>query len=116
MPILKIWGLPKSSEFELRKLHKNSVKAIIDIEELGLKDGNDITVLFPPDMMTYGLGVDIIAEVSCLFEKPERTLEVRRRLAESVGKAIKQLYPSAKVECFVYTFDPIIQGFWSSKK
>lgn len=115
MPILKIWCLPKSSEEELNKLHKSLVKAITDIEELGLKDENDITMLFPPDMMSYGLGTEIIAEVSCLFEKPERTLEVRKRLAESIGKAIVQLYPNAKVECFVYTFDPIIQGFWSSK-
>ncbi|MBU1102822.1 hypothetical protein KJ853_04200 [Patescibacteria group bacterium] len=74
-----------------------------------------MTCLFPPDLMLYGLGEEIIVEIDGLFAKPERTLEVCHRLAACVGSAIKNLYPKAKVECFITNFYPA-QGFWTSAK
>ena len=85
------------------------------VAELGVKDEKDITCLFPPDMMQYGLGTEIIVEVTGLFMKPDRTDEVRQRLAERIGKAVQEQFPSTdNVECFVYPFDPN-QGFWTSR-
>ena len=114
MPVLKIWCLPAGqTEEKLNALHKAIVKAIVSISELGLKTEKDITCLFVPDLMAYGLGEEIIIEIDGLFDKPERTEDVKQRLAESVGKSVKELYPNAKVECFVRTFNPK-QGFWTS--
>lgn len=114
MPVIKVWCLPlDQSESDLNQLHRTIVKAVTAIEELGLRDENDMTCLFPPDRMSYGLGEEIIIEISGLFEQPERTVEVRRRLAASVGTAVKKLYPDAKIECFVASFNPA-QGFWVS--
>jgi len=115
MPIIKLWCLPAGqSEDDLRKVHKAVVAAVVAVPELGLTDETQMTCLFPPDLMTYGLGEEIIVEISGLFDKPERTPEVRQQLAQGVGSAVYLLYPNAKVECFVQTFDPA-QGFWVSK-
>lgn len=114
MPIIKVWCLPPNqSEEALNHLHQTIVKAVLCISELGLQSQNDMTCLFPPDLMKYGLGKEIIVEISGLFEKPERTAEVRQRLAVSVGSAVSVLYPDAKVECSVSTIDPA-KGFWTS--
>ncbi|MDP2735700.1 MAG: hypothetical protein Q8P12_05850 [bacterium] len=113
MPVIKVWCLPQQSEEDLNKLHQSIVAGVTSVKELGLKDEKDMTVLFPPDMMMYGLGDEVIVEISGLFVKPERTQEVRQRLAKSVGENVSVLCPNAKVECFVQPFDPA-QGFWSS--
>jgi hypothetical protein len=115
MPVIKIWCLPQSKESQLRKLHKAIVSAVVGITELGLTSENDMTVLFVPDMMKYGLGTEIIIEVTGLFPKPERTSGVIQKLAEQLGMAVRNLYPAAKVECFVQQFNPVV-GFWSSNE
>lgn len=115
MPIIKVWCLPAIDEPKLNELHQNIVRAVVDVPELGLKDEKDITCLFPPDMMKYGLGSEIVIEVTGLFEKPERTDEVRERLARYLVLSVQELFPETElVECFVYSFNPS-QGFWSSK-
>ena len=116
MPVIKVWCLPEDlNEDKLQVLFWDIVAAVTGVEELGLKDEKDMTILFPPDRMRWGLGEDIIVEISGLFEKPERTEEVRNRLAQRVGKLIKGHFPSAYVECLVQTFNPI-SGFWASER
>jgi len=79
-----------------------------------LKDENDMTTLFPSDLMKYGLGTDIIVEITGLDDKPERTHEILKRLAKNTGKAVSQFFPDAKVECFVHPFNHSQNGFWST--
>jgi len=120
MPVIKVWCLPSGqTEDDLNRLHQAIVKAVVSVSELGLKDQNDMTCLFPPDLMKYGLGEEIIIEIGGLFRKPERTQEIRQRLAENVGRAVSGFYPKAKTECFVTTFVTTIDssnGFWTSAK
>lgn len=114
MPVIKVWCLPKGQgEADLNRLHQAIVKAVVSVRELGLYGENDMTCLFPPDLMQYGLGEEIIVEIGTLYEKPERTVEVRQRLARSVGEAVKAIYPKAMVECFVATINPA-QDYWIS--
>lgn len=63
--------------------------------------------------MFYGLGEEIIIEVSGLFEELERSENVRNELARKLGKVLVEFFPAALVECFVQSFNPS-QGFWSS--
>ncbi len=115
MPVIKVWCLPAGqTEDDLMRLHKALVAAVVSVEKLGLKDENDITCLFPPDQMKYGLGAEIVIEVTGLLVKPERTKSVREHLAMNLGEVIRCLYPRAKVECFVTTFDPQVDGCWFS--
>ncbi len=114
MLIIKVWCLPKESEEELRRLHQSIVGAVLeDVPELGLKTERDMTVLFPADMMEYGLGTEIVVEASGLPSKFEP--RVRDRLAEVLGRALKAQYPSAKVMCYVTVFEPW-QGLWTSEE
>lgn len=116
MPVIKLWCLPKCSERKLNQVFEAVVAAVVSVRELGLQDKHSMTILFPPDMMKFGLGTEIIIEVSGLFDKPERTDEVRQRLAEKLGRTVKDLFPKAMVECFI---DPPFkpkQGFWTSPR
>ena len=115
MPVIKVWCLPKSTERKLNKVFGSIVKAVESVPELGLKGNKSMTVLFPPDMMKFGLGTEIIIEVTGLFKKPERTAEVRNRLAEHLGKTLKEHFPDAMVECFVFPFNPK-KGFWTNPR
>ena len=66
-------------------------------------------------MMKYGLGSEIIIEVTGLSVKTRRTSVVRQLLAEQLGVAVKAQFPDTNlVECFIHPFYPS-QGFWSSK-
>ncbi len=115
MPVIKVWCLPTDqSEEVLRQLHYEIVCGVVSVRELGLRDENDMTCLFPPDLMKYGLGQEIIVEVTGLYDKPERTLEVRNKLAGRIGTAVKACYPDAKVEVFIYPFNPEVGGFWKT--
>lgn len=116
MPVIKVWCLPKSSEKKLRQLHKAIVEAVCSIKVLGLRSQQDMTVLFPPDSMSFGLGSEIVIEITGLFVRHERTLEVHQTLAFRVGKAVQKLFPKAdNIECFVYPFNQNVNGFWGSR-
>lgn len=115
MPVIKVWCLPKSTERKLNQVFEGIVKAVESVPELGLKGKHSMTVLFPPDMMKFGLGTEIIIEVTGLFIKPERNNEVRNRLAERLGKTLEEHFPKAMVECFVFPFDHN-QGFWTNSR
>ncbi len=115
MPVIKVWCLPKMKESKLKELHQSIVRTLVDIEELGIKNEKDITCLFPLDLMRYGLGTDIIIEITGLYEKPNRDDIYRHLLAKSIGKVVQSFFPNAdQVECFVNSFNPN-QGFWSSR-
>ncbi|MEI6842938.1 MAG: DNA-directed RNA polymerase subunit alpha C-terminal domain-containing protein [bacterium] len=115
MPIIKVWCLPKLPEEKLREIFQAMISAVESIEALGLKAGNSVTVLFPTDMMSYGIGEEIIIEVSGLFKKAERTFSVRNQLAYNLGTAIQEFFPDALIECFIQSFN-MDQGFWSSRQ
>lgn len=117
MPIIKVWCLPKMEEYQLRQVHCAIVGAVESVKELKLDGMKDVTCLFPPDSMAFGLGTEVVIEVTGLFKKPGRTREVRRRLAKLLGQAVADYVPKAKkVECLVYPpFNPAEDGFWSGK-
>ena len=114
MPVIKVWCLPQMTEEQMNKLHKNIVQAVVGITELGLKDESDMTCLFPPDMMSYGLGEEIAIEVTGLFEGPGRTKTVGERLASALGETVCTIFPKAHVQCLVNEPNPE-QVFWSSR-
>jgi hypothetical protein len=114
MPVIKVWCLPKGiTERKLNEIFEGIVSTVESVSELGLKGQRSMTVLFPPDAMKFGLGTEIIVEVTGLFVKPERTDEVRQRLSKVLGITIEKFFPKAMVECFVQPFDPA-QGFWTN--
>lgn len=116
MPVIKIWCLPEVGEPKLNRLHQALVQAVKNIPEIGVTDEKDMTCLFPSDMMKYSLGTEIIIEVTGLYERPERTIEVRNRLAEELVGAVQGQFPDTDlIECFINPFNPE-QGFAQFRK
>jgi len=60
--------------------------------------------------MEYGLGEEIIAEVTTLA-RPTWTDAVRMKLAEKISELLHGNFPSAKIECFIYILERS-SGFW----
>lgn len=85
---------------------------VADIEELGLKK-DQVSIFFPRDLMSQGLGEEIIVFVEGLMEKPERTNAVRRRLATNLIDEVSQSFLKTNtIECFVRPFN-VNDGFCS---
>ena len=117
MPIVRISCLPQIPEEQLKKLYQDIVAAVVGIEELGLKNiDHAVTCLFPPDSMSYGLGDEVIIEVIGLFEKPERTEEVRQRLAVALKDTVDAMFPEAFVECLIYAPFRPAWGYASNRR
>jgi hypothetical protein len=115
MPIIMVLGTP--NEMDQRQLERLCLAlrdATALITELNLTH-DQVSVFFPPDRLTKGLGEEIIINVVGLFDKPERTPDVRKRLAEMLVKAAQFYLNEAGffpqlVEAFVNPFDEK-QGF-----
>ena len=105
MPVVKVWCLPDGlKEDDLRAIHKSIVAEAV-AQDVGIKDETTMTVLFPPDMMKYGLGSEIIIEVlTGLFVRQGLGADAREKFAKAMVRAIKKLYPKPMVECFIYPF------------
>jgi len=117
MLIIKVWCLPVQSEEDFRNLHNKLVNALVGMKKLNLKGEKDMIVLFPADLMKYGLGEVIIVEVFG-FDKELLIVEndVSQQVAEELGLAVSALYPEADVMCSVYNnFDPMF-GYWTSEE
>jgi hypothetical protein len=97
--VIKVWCLPKMAEDQLRQLHVKIVAAVVGITVLRLKDENDMVCLFPPDMMSYGLGEEIIIEVTHCLLGGKRA---RQDLSIALRDAVKTMFPETRViECIV---------------
>lgn len=111
MLVIKVWCLPTQKEEELRELHKAIVAAVVETNLIEVKNQNDMVVLFPSDLMKYGLGEEIIVEIGGLQRR--EGFSMSECLAERVGKAIQSSYPKARVECFINNFN---MCSWNSSK
>lgn len=105
MPILFLSGvLPTTPQTSLEQLIKalqtGTAQSLGDISE------GDVTVFFPQDLCLAGLGEEIIISVEGLYEKPERSDEVLRKLATAVARVVHLWFPLSKIECFVTTQKP----------
>lgn len=110
-PLIKVWCLPADqSEQNLRKLHQAIVASMVGIPELELKGENDMVCVFPPDLMKYGLGDEIIIEVTRVIIKHEErrsSFRVCDEIEVKLENCIRRLYPDAKVvECTVDLYRP----------
>lgn len=112
MPILTVYGIPESMSADLPMMTKSLTNNIAGIKELNLMP-SEISVFYPRDLMQEGLGEEIIVFVDGLFDKPERTEAVRKKLAETVAKNILMFIQGTNlVECLIRPFKPE-QGFCS---
>ena len=115
MPVVKVWCLPADlTEDRLREIQRAIVVATVSVPDVGVKDEHSMVVLFPKDMMMYGLGTEIIIEIyGCVFEDKQLDTPVRNMLAGLMVSTLKQFFPSAMVECFILPYRSAL-GFYHS--
>ncbi len=101
MLTIKVWCLPPRSEQQYQDLFGSLVSRVTSIKPLkkaGYRDENNMLILFPPDGMRWGLGSEILIEVTGL--RKEGTRPVRSELAKKLGRLLKQEFPDAQnVRC-----------------
>ena len=100
--VVKVWCLPRQTEAQLQSLHRALVAATVT-PDIGVKGENDMMVLFPPDMMDYGLGSEILVEVSHLPAipptMPYREYEaLKSQLGTNLKMILEQRFPGAHVQ------------------
>jgi len=116
-PVLKVYLLPGDwGEARYQDFHKCLVSALAAKEGYFpngvIKTEDDLITIFPKDCMVKGLGTEIHAE----FDYPtteERPWE-ESDIAVRIGKAIKNYFPNAYVQCKIHRFNHI-EGRWHSK-
>lgn len=114
-PVMKVWCLPALPEEALNKLHRDLVAAAVSVEDLHLADEKDLFVLFPADLMRYGLGCEILIEYADVEERWQRNHGELNELSSKLGNAVKRHFPTAFVQCVVAQGDDY-QNFWTSDK
>ena len=120
MPVVRVWCIPQALRAEqfarvLDEWREKIVDSVLSIPELGLEERHEVTVIFPAEFSSHIETSTIVIEITGLDVKPARTLQVRNKLAESVGRAVQSFYPRMFFECFITSFGPK-QGFWCSDK
>lgn len=106
MPILIVLGVPKKQQ-SLKFINALGQR-VCGVKELDLKNDDDVSIIFLGEASN-----DVIIFVEGLFDTPERTEEVRNRLADRIAQCAKSYVQEAhRVECFIHPFDPRL-GFAS---
>ncbi len=107
MPVLFIYGVPENKVGILEELTNDLINTVAySVEELKLTT-SDVSCFYPKDLMSKGLGEEIIIFVDCLTVKPERTEAVRNKLAKAIVDAVIHYFSDANlVECFIKPFNP----------
>ena len=101
MPIITLYGLPSrlAETPELEELVMTTLpNAVASIKELGIA-ADQVTTFVPRDMLSKGLGNEVIAFIEGLFQKEERTPEVKQRLADTVKDALTAFCRNHIREC-----------------
>lgn len=115
MPILVVYGMPNLDDVAQVQLIDELRRETANIRQLNLSV-DDVSVFFNLDRVDFELGTELICFVEGLFVKPERTIEVRNQLADSIKNVLVQFAIDCvpycqKVEVLVKKFDPEKDGF-----
>lgn len=120
MPILIVYGIPTETDKKDLEIFSELMRQrVANIEALGIKK-EQVSIFFPQDLMSQGLGEEIIIFIDGLTEKPERTEKVKKDLVLNLVDEAHQSFPKATlIECIIrpYTMSGFGKiepdgGFW----
>lgn len=118
MPILFVYGINPRDYQDQERLGvfcEELKEVVAGVPELKISP-ELVTCFFPGDNLKAGLGEEIVILVEGLFTRPERTPDVREKLAQAIVCFTRRFFPKTILaECFVQAFDPAM-GFASSAK
>jgi hypothetical protein len=103
MITMKVFCLPQNLTQEtLNALHKEIVKAATKVPALKIKDEKGLMVLFVPDMMQYGTGKYVYAEVDGMVTSSLDTYIAWQQLVEYVGEVLKADWLNSEIVDVVF--------------
>ncbi len=110
MPILTVHGTPNEmSQQELEIFSELMRNRVASVNDLGLTK-EQVSIFFPQDLMSKGLGEEIIIFVDGLTEKPKRTENVKKMLVLNLIDEAHQSFPKATlIECIIRPYS--MSGF-----
>lgn len=117
MPFVTALGVPGNmTSDEITDFVANIQSAVCGIEELDLHGKEDeVTVIMMPGLVADGQKRNIMIETSGLRDEPERTPEVRKRVAATTGCVADQHFPDAFVASRVAEpYDYETMPFWEN--
>gem|GEM_PF-4591102 len=88
MPLVLIYGIHSPDVPKIDGLARDIKKAVASVEELKITE-KQVSVFFPRDMNGIPRSQEIIALVEGFYEKPERTANVRNKVATEITRALK---------------------------
>ncbi len=98
MPVLIIYGMPNSIGHQLPQLCRYLCDTVAAVEELRITNSS-VRVFFPADLCQEGLGEELVCFVQGLCTKPERTQEVKRKLACEISGVLNEWIRSRVSSC-----------------
>jgi hypothetical protein len=113
-PVIKLYCLPRLSQKKLQKIHKKIVSAAkIVFKDFGkINNETDLIVLFIPDSMKYGPGMEILVEIDLPIN--EAYHHHASDYPSAFGNKIRKLFPKAVVQCTLRHIDPSNTWDWDS--
>ena len=92
-----VWCLPKQAQRAYKKLFDQLVGAVISVPEASVEGERDVLINFPADLMSYGLGTEIVCRVTDLADSPKLNADARDRLKTALDAVLRNAYPKASV-------------------
>ncbi|HCC23267.1 TPA: hypothetical protein DF272_03745 [Candidatus Falkowbacteria bacterium] len=95
---------------DIARAHNLLSRAVISVQELRLT-ADQVSVIFTNDT-NWSQSPEFIVDITCLFNRQERTADVRKRLAQTVFNEftsfLREILGTTpfKLEVFVHPFDP----------
>jgi hypothetical protein len=98
-PVIKVWCLPDNlSQERLENLMRKVLRMMSSAPATNIKEENDFLILFPRDMMTFGLGSEILIEATNFPFAIDK-----KWLVETLQGILLYEFPSASVQCSIQT-------------
>jgi len=113
MPVLIVYGMPNGEQRDLEKLIDWLQRAVGSSLMLA---PSEVSVFFPVDIVQRGLGEELVCIIEGLFERSERTPNVRQALSEIIRDELrtfarKYLPQCVKIEVMISRFNQNADGF-----
>jgi len=112
MPVLVVLGIPDEIEKERLSHFSDDLRSAVENFIAFDLNRNDVSVFFPKDHLSEGLGEEIIIFVEMLFEKRERTKNRIYEYAVALGEIGVKYFPDAVIAVNINSINPN-NGFWS---
>ena len=109
MPVLIVYGISGSMVGQLEQYTETLINTVAcSVKELNL-EAKDVSVFFPKDLMSKGLGEEIIIfldGLDGLFTQPERAGEIKSKLSQAIIETTREHFSdTGNIQCYVRSYD-----------